>query len=93
MNKEVPAKAKTFEEVMNRERDYSLDGFPERIYVADAKIYGYMNYDIVSRAYDDIEQAVSVGEPVEVGIYQLVRTAKFQKTAVEVTTLKELSKD
>ena len=82
--------AKTLEEAARLDRDHSLNGFPERIYVADDKIYNYYRYETISRAFEDIEQAVPVGEPVEVGIYQLVRTAKFQKTAVEVKTLKEL---
>jgi hypothetical protein len=82
--------ARSLEEAREMDRDHSLDGFPGRIYVADAKVYSYMDYKTISRAFEDIEQAVPAGEPVEVGIYQLVRTAKFQKTAVEVKTLKEL---
>lgn len=69
-----------------------LKGFPERIFVADNEVFCSHGLMVVSQAFDDIDKAVSVGGPVEVGIYQLVRTAKFQKTAVEVKILKELDK-
>jgi hypothetical protein len=75
------------------EQDHSLKGFPERIYVADQVAYGSYSHDRFSAAFEDVDLAVGVGEPVEVGIYQLVRVAKFQKTAVEVKTLKEIKND
>lgn len=72
--------------------DHSLHGFPERIYVSTKTEYRYGGYSVAeSYAYDDLEKAVPAGDPVEVGIYQLVRTAKFQKAAVEIKhTTKEI---
>ena len=58
--------------------DSSLKGFPERIFVSTKVNYYRFGKGYVSIAVDDIDKAVDVGEPVEVGIYQLVRTAKFQ---------------
>jgi hypothetical protein len=75
------------------ERHENLKGFPERVYVSDQRVYNEYGNTVVSQAFEDLDNAVNIGQPVEVGIYQLVRVAKFQKTAVEVKTLKEVKDD
>lgn len=69
---------------------HELKDFPGRVYISTTKIYNGYGREFYSTAFEDVDKAVPIGEPVEVGIYQLVRTAKFHKTAVEVKTLKEV---
>jgi hypothetical protein len=76
--------------------DKAMKGFPERIYVSTQTVYlGSGMSQELSAAFDDLDQAVdTTREPKEVGIYQLVRVAKFQKTAVEIkSTVKEIIND
>lgn len=71
--------------------DMSMTGFPERVYVSTKTVYGYCAVSF-SCATDDIYKAVDISNrETEVGIYQLVRVAKFKKTAVEIqSTVKEI---
>ena len=65
----------------------------ERVYVSREKVYQglpgyYHDWDV---AHGDLDSAVSCNnKEVEVGIYQLVRVARFKKTAVEQVTLTEV---
>lgn len=87
---------KTKENTMSETRydkDERLKFYPERIYVADRVGYSYAYCTAISQAFADLDQAVPpVDHPVEIGIYQLVRVAKFEKKAVETVTIKELEK-
>jgi len=48
-------------------------------------------WEVGLEAHNDLEDAVpKSGEETEVGIYQLVRVARFKKTAVEQVTLTEV---
>jgi hypothetical protein len=70
-----------------------MNGFPERIYVSTHTNYlGSGVTQDLSVAFDDLDKAVdTTRHPKEVGIYQLVRVAMFQKTAVEIkSTIKEV---
>lgn len=64
--------------------DRSMKGFPERIYVSARTLFTGYRSVVQSVAVETVDHAVEVGEPVKVGIYQLVRVAKFQKKAIEV---------
>ena len=63
-----------------------LVSYPETIYVSTSlESYGTSSYiTSYSEAHKDLDAAVPTGGPVDVGIYQLVRVAKFQKQPVEI---------
>lgn len=66
--------------------------FLERMYISEQPDYRYLSVGVDQKelkAFPTLDEAVSYKE-TEVGIYQLVRTAKFKKTAVEQVTLKEI---
>ena len=66
--------------------------FSERLYISKIGVHhGYGLMEELLAAVSDLDQAVPVGDETEVGIYQLVRVAKFKKTAVEVKTLREIT--
>lgn len=59
--------------------------FPERVYVSTSSAhvgFGLGDY-FFEEMHRDLNEAVSGNKETEVAIYQLVRVAKFKKTAVE----------
>jgi hypothetical protein len=64
--------------------------FSERVYLSNRKIYNGFGGTRCLVAFSDVDEAVPICDEIEVGIYQLVRVAKFKKTSVEVKTLKEI---
>ena len=61
-----------------------MKGFPERIYVSTQSHNNSYGFTSVSQAESDLDDAVVGLGPTEVGIYQLVRVAKFHKVPVEI---------
>jgi hypothetical protein len=68
--------------------------FAERVYVAEKDVYTGYSIDKYLVANTDLDSAVPCdSKEIEVGIYQLVRVAKFRKAAVEQVTLTEIPKN
>lgn len=76
---------------MSADFDNSMKKFPEQIYVSTERVYTGMYSQLMSVAHENLDSAVSNdGEVMEVGIYQLVRVRKFQKTRVVQEVIKEM---